>query len=125
MTTSFPLGRLCQSSRTAKDIQESQRWYSEVVGLPHLYSFGPLAFFDCGGTRLMLTQHGEASPSESIQYLAVEDIVKTHDEFRGRGIEFINAPHRVHRHADGTEEWHAIFKDPEGRPLGIMAQARP
>jgi len=31
----------------------------------------------------------------------------------------------IHKHADGTEEWLAMFKDPEGRPLGIMAQARP
>jgi len=30
----------------------------------------------------------------------------------------------VHRHADGTEEWMAFFKDPEGRPLAIMSQVR-
>ena len=72
----------------------------------------------------MLTQYGEASASESILYLAVEDIVKAHDDMRSRGIAFINAPHMVHKHADGTEEWLAMFKDPEGRPLAIMAQAR-
>ena len=42
-----------------------------------------------------------------------------------RGIDFIDAPHRIHRHADGMEEWMAFFKDNEGRPLGIMAQVRP
>jgi hypothetical protein len=30
--------------------------------------------------------------------------------------------HLVHRHADGTEEWMAFLKDPEGRPLAIMSQ---
>jgi methylmalonyl-CoA/ethylmalonyl-CoA epimerase len=30
----------------------------------------------------------------------------------------------IHRHADGTEEWMAFFKDPEGRPMAIMAQAK-
>jgi hypothetical protein len=44
---------------------------------------------------------------------------------KSRGVEFINAPHMVHRHADGTEEWLCMLKDPEGRPLGIMAQAKP
>jgi hypothetical protein len=30
----------------------------------------------------------------------------------------------IHRHADGTEEWLAFFKDPEGRPLAIMSEVR-
>ncbi len=119
-----PLGRISQISRTVKDIKQAEHWYAEVLGLTHLYTYGPLAFFDCGGTRLMLTQYGEPSPAESILYLAVDDIVKSHEEFRRRGVEFINAPHMVHTHADGTEEWLAMFKDPEGRPLAIMAQAR-
>ena len=42
-----------------------------------------------------------------------------------RGIEFTDAPHMIHRHADGMEEWMAFFKDNEGRPLAIMAQVRP
>jgi len=28
----------------------------------------------------------------------------------------------IHKHADGTEEWMAFFKDPDGRPLAIMSQ---
>ncbi len=28
-------------------------------------------------------------------------------------------------HADGTEEWLAMFKDPEGRPLGLISRVRP
>ena len=39
-----------------------------------------------------------------------------------RGVEFTNAPHMIHRHPDGTEEWLAVFKDNEGRPLAIMAR---
>jgi hypothetical protein len=30
----------------------------------------------------------------------------------------------IHRHEDGTDEWMAFFKDNDGRPLAIMAQAR-
>jgi hypothetical protein len=30
----------------------------------------------------------------------------------------------IHKHADGTEEWVAFFKDNEDRPLAIMAQVR-
>lgn len=47
-----------------------------------------------------------------------------HQELKRRGIELSNAPHRIHRHADGTEEWMAFFKDPEGRPLAIMSRVK-
>jgi hypothetical protein len=48
-----------------------------------------------------------------------------YDELQKRGVEFINAPHMIHRHEDGTEEWMAFFNDPEGRPLAIMASVSP
>jgi hypothetical protein len=41
-----------------------------------------------------------------------------------RGVEFISAPHMIHKHQDGTEEWLAPFKDNEGRPLALMAQVK-
>jgi len=119
------LGPIRQIARTVADTARSEAWYRDVLQLPHLYTFGDLCFFNCGGTRLMLTREGSPSASESILYLAVDDIVATHAALVARGVEFINAPHRVHRHADGTEEWLAMFKDLEGRPLGIMAQVRP
>jgi methylmalonyl-CoA/ethylmalonyl-CoA epimerase len=30
----------------------------------------------------------------------------------------------IHKHGDGTEEWMAFFKDPEGRPLAIISQVK-
>ena len=118
------LGPIGQISRSVRNVLESQTWYTEVLGIPHLYTFGKLAFFDCNGTRLMLSQESAAVP-ESILYLRVGDIAQAYELLKSRGVEFINAPHMIHRHADGTEEWLSIFKDPEGRPLGLMAQARP
>ena len=118
------LGPLAQISRTVRDIKESEAWYGTTLGLPHLYSFGPLAFFDCGGTRLYL--HAQEKPgAESILYLRVADIRAAYDTLRARGVAFADAPHLIHRHADGTEEWMAHFNDPEGRPLAIMAQVKP
>lgn len=52
MTGNLELGPLGQVSRSVRDIGESERWYRDALGLPHLYTFGKLAFFDCGGTRL-------------------------------------------------------------------------
>lgn len=115
------LGPVAQIARTVKDIAAARRWYGEVLGVPHLYSFGNLAFFDCGGVRLFLSE-GEPTVCESILYFRVEDIRAAHAALESRGVAFMNAPHMVHRHADGVEEWMAEFRDEEGRPLAIMTQ---
>ena len=117
------VGPLGQIARSVGDIAAARHWYGEVLGLPHLYSFGNLAFFDCGGVRLFLSE-GEGKAAESILYFRVADIRSAHAALAARGIEFLNAPHMIHRHEDGTEEWMAFFQDPEGRPLGLMSQVR-
>src|SRR5689334_11261199 len=50
--TPLNLGRIGQVSRSVKDIKRAEEWYGNTLGLPHLFTFGKLAFFDCGGTRL-------------------------------------------------------------------------
>jgi DNA-binding CsgD family transcriptional regulator/catechol 2,3-dioxygenase-like lactoylglutathione lyase family enzyme len=115
---------LGQIARTTKQFEDSHRWYRDVLGLPELYSFGNLAFYDLGGVRLMLTEEEGDSASESILYLRVPDIHVAKAELEQRGVKFINAPHLIHRHEDGTEEWMAAFEDNEGRPLQLMTQVR-
>jgi len=115
---------LGQIARTTRNAEEARHWYREVLGLPELYSFGNLAFFDLGGVRLMLTEEDGGGAAESILYLRVPDIHATKDELEGRGVTFTHAPHMIHRHEDGTEEWMAFFEDNEGRPLALMTQVR-
>ena len=117
------LGPIGQISRTVSDVAVARRWYGDVLGLTHLYSFGDLAFFDCGGVRLFLEQ-GDVKGRDSVLYFRVDDIRSAHASLGEQGIEFTNAPHMIHRHVDGTEEWMAFFNDPDGRPIAIMSQAR-
>jgi len=124
MEQDLGLGAIAQIARTVKDVAAARPWYAEVLGLRHLYSFGNLAFFDCGGTRLYLSAEGGASAAESILYFRVADIAAKHAELVSRGVEFKGAPHMIHRHADGTEEWMAFFADPEGRLLALMSQVK-
>ena len=121
MGADLKLGPILQIARTVKDIEAARTWYTEVLGLRHLYSFGSLAFFDCGGVRLFLSQD-ITNPAQSILYFRVDDIRSAHANLVARGVEFTEAPHLVHRHGDGTEEWMASFRDNEHRPLSIMAQ---
>lgn len=121
MEQDIKLGVLGQIARTVKDIEAARIWYGEVLGLTHMYSFGNLAFFDCGGVRLFLSE-GEELASESILYFQVDDVRAAHLALAARKVQFTHAPHMVHRHADGHEEWMAVFNDNEGRPLAIMSR---
>jgi DNA-binding CsgD family transcriptional regulator/catechol 2,3-dioxygenase-like lactoylglutathione lyase family enzyme len=116
---------LGQVARTCGNVEEARVWYRETLGLPELYAFPGLAFFDLGGVRLMLTQEDAGSrASQSILYLRVPDIHHAKDRMEACGVAFTHAPHRIHRHEDGTEEWMAFFQDNEGRPLALMTQVR-
>ena len=115
---------LGQVARTVRRFDESRAWYRDTLGLPELYCFGNLCFFDLGGVRLMLTEEEGNLSSESILYLRVPDIHASKAELETRGVKFINAPHLIHRHQDGTEEWMSAFEDNEGRPLQLMMQVR-
>lgn len=124
MTSSeLALGPIGQVSRTVRDIDAACAWYGGVLGLKHLYTFGKLAFFDCGGVRLFLTESDERA-AESILYWRVEDIDAAYGTLTERGVQFHGAPHLIFRHPDGMEEWMAFFKDPDGRPLALMSQVR-
>jgi len=120
---SLALGPIGQISRSVGDIDRARAWYGDVLGLPHLYTFGKLSFFDCGGTRLFLTAENEPG-AESVIYLRVPDIEEAYQELERRGVRFTSPPHMIYRHDDGTEEWMAFFEDPEARPLALMTQVR-
>lgn len=121
--TASQFGAIGQLSRSVADIGAAEAWWRDVLGLPHLYTYGPLAFFDCSGVRLMLSAEG--GQQANVIYFRVPDIQASHAELTARGVVFIQAPHMIHRHADGMEEWMAFFSDNEERPLAIMSQVRP
>lgn len=110
-----------QIARPVRDVRAAEAWYRDVLRMPHLYTFGELCFFDCGGARLLLSKDDGGSGA-SLLYFRVKDIHGACASLQARGVEFISAPHMIHRHADGTEEWMAFFKDNEGRALALMAQ---
>ncbi|GIH16509.1 hypothetical protein Raf01_46810 [Rugosimonospora africana] len=123
MSGSLSLGAIGQVSRPVGDIDRAVEWYRDVLGLPHLYTYGDLAFFDCGGVRLFLSaESGTAVGEPSVLYFRVDDMHAAYQELRTRGVEFEGAPHLIFRHESGLEEWMAFFKDPDGHLLAIMAQ---
>ena len=128
MVAELKLGPIGQIARHVADVDKAEAWYRDVLGLPHLYTFpstvGSLAFFDCGGTRLFLSQEGKADAEQSVLYFRVTDIEAAHQQLTARGVEFIDAPHMIFKHPDGMEEWMTFFKDLDGGMLALMSQVK-
>jgi DNA-binding CsgD family transcriptional regulator/predicted enzyme related to lactoylglutathione lyase len=127
MTITPRLGPIGQISLLATDIARAERFYRDTLGLPHLFTFGDLAFFDAGGVRIYI----QAKPAQewrpsSVLYFLVDDIQATVRDLEAKGVAFRGAPHMIHRHADtGVEEWMTFFEDGEGNLLALMAQVPP
>ena len=125
MTEPTELTSVGQVALHVTSVDVAERFYRDVLGLRHLYTFGDLTFFDCGGTRLYLQAvDSEKWVAGSIIYFRVGDIHATYEALSAQGVHWSGAPHMIHRHEDGTEEWMAFFDDPSGNMLAVMSQVR-
>ncbi|MDQ2689239.1 MAG: LuxR C-terminal-related transcriptional regulator [Chloroflexota bacterium] len=124
--TATRLGAIGQVSLSIRDVARAERFYGETLGLPHVFTFGDLAFFDADGVRLYLHRKDEADwrPS-SILYFLVPDIHGAQESLATAGVHFTGAPHVIHTHDDGTEEWMSFFEDGEGNTLALMSRVPP
>jgi methylmalonyl-CoA/ethylmalonyl-CoA epimerase len=114
-----------QVALTVQDLERAKRFYRDVLGLRHLFDAAPgMAFFECGGVRLLLglSESGAASPSTStILYLDVADIAAAHAAISAGGAHFEQAPHHVADLGD-RDLWLAFFGDSEGNMLALMSE---
>src|SRR5437899_10787875 len=102
------LARIGQIAITVRDLPSAVAFYRDVLGIRFLFEAPPsLAFFDCGGVRLMMSPPEQEGPAagqrfNAILYYTVEDIGQTARDLESRGVVFEQAPHRVARlpHAD-------------------------
>jgi catechol 2,3-dioxygenase-like lactoylglutathione lyase family enzyme len=115
---------LSQIARRVEDLTRARTFWRDTLQLPELYAFPGIAFFDLGPTRLMLRETGMRDQAD-ILYLATSDITAAHAALGERGAELTGAPHMIHKHPDGAEEWMAFFKDDEGRDLALHSVVRP
>lgn len=105
------------------DVDRAVAFYRDTLGLPFLFRVPgqPMAFFQCGDTRLYLAAPEEGFHSQPLLYFTVESIDDAYAALVAKGVEFRDEPHVVHR--DGTTElWMAFFVDPDGCTLGLMEE---
>jgi catechol 2,3-dioxygenase-like lactoylglutathione lyase family enzyme len=127
MSTDLRLGELAQVSMLCRSVEKTQAWYRDVMQLPHVFTFGDLVFFDCGGTRLFIRQVQENEfRLSSTLYFSVPDMTLAVSTLESRGVSFHGAPHMIFRDEDtGVEEWFAFFDDPDGNTLALLARVAP
>ena len=119
------LSRIHQISMRVHDVDRAVRFYRDALGVPFLFAAPPrLAFFDCGGVRLMLStpEPGFDHPG-SVLYFAVDDIREAHNALKARGVVFGGEPHKIATLTD-REVWLAEFTDTEGNTLALMSEPK-
>ena len=117
--------RLGQVAINVYDVERATAFYRDVLGLKFLFAAGQLAFFDCGGVRLMLDKPEKAEflhPS-SILYFSVPDIQEAHRRLIGAGVAIVGEPQMIAEMPD-HDLWMSFFRDTEGNVLALMCEVR-
>ena len=122
MNDATRLASIGQIAISVGDLARATVFYRDTLGLPFLFGAGHLAFFDCGGVRLMLDGNPE-SASTPLLYFRCGDIHATTALLRGRGVAFEAAPHLIAKMPD-HELWMAFFRDSEGNLQALMNEVR-
>lgn len=115
--------KIGQIALPATDIERATAFYKDQLGLQLLFTTETMAFFDCDGVRLFISlpEKEEFAHSSSVFYFNVENIQQAYEEYKVKGINFIDEPHIVAKMGQ-TETWMAFFKDSEDNMHALMSE---
>jgi methylmalonyl-CoA/ethylmalonyl-CoA epimerase len=124
--TGIGISRLGQIQVRAHDVERAAKFYQDVLGLKLLFKAPPgLAFFDCGGVRLMIDspEKAEFDHPSSILYFAVPDIQAAHAQMKQSGVRFEDEPHMIAKMPD-HDLWMTFFRDSEDNLMALMCEVK-
>jgi len=115
--------KIGQIAINVHDTNRAVGFYRDVLGLKLLFTAGQLAFFDCGGVRLMLTPPSskEFDHPSSILYFKVDDIQKAYAWLVSQNVKTEGEPNLVAKMPD-HDLWLAGFRDSEGNVMQYMSE---
>ena len=122
-TSALSLSRIGQIAIVVKDVERATAFYRDVLGMRFLFAYPGLAFFDCDGVRLMLSnpEKKEYDHPSSILYFRVDNIQSAFQTLRERNVEFEDEPHVVARMPD-YDLWMSFFRDPDDNIFALMSE---
>ena len=118
----FGLSQIGQIAIPVRDLERAATFYGSTLGMRHLFTVTNLAFFDCGGIRLMLSVPETADDqASSIIYFKVDDIDIAYQTLSARDVPFDDQPHII-ANMETYDLWMAFFRDSENNLLSIMSE---
>ena len=123
---SFKLDKIGQIAIPVRDLERAVAFYRDTLGMTFLSQAPPgLAFFDCGGVRILLDVPAGRQPDNhsSIIYYQVDDLPAAVAELKTRGVTFEQEPEMVAQMPD-HELWMAFLRDPDHNTLALMWEKR-
>jgi methylmalonyl-CoA/ethylmalonyl-CoA epimerase len=124
MAAPLQLSCIGQISITVRELGRAVAFYRDTLGMRLLFEVPPkMAFFDCGGMRLMLAvpEEPEFDHPSSILYYKVGDIHAAWQALSEAGVDLRREPHMIARMQD-HEVWMAFFRDSEGNTLALLSE---
>ena len=124
MNLDIKIEKIGQIAIAITDLHKSIDFYKDILNLELLFKVPPnLAFFNCGGTRLMMTtlQGEEKDHNTSVIYYKVSDIHQTTELLENHGVAFERKPQLAAKMED-HELWIGFLRDPDQNLIGIMAE---
>ena len=121
--TGIGISRIGQIAINVYDVDRAIAFYRDKLGLALLFTAGKLAFFECGGVRLMLSlpEKPEFDHPSSILYFTVPDISAAHRQMLASGVQFEDEPHLIAR-MPNHDLWMTHFHDCEKNLLALMSE---
>ena len=122
-TSSLGIKNIGQVSIIVHDLQRATAFYRDTLGLSLLFTAPNLAFFDCGGVRLMLgpAETPELDHPSSILYFRVSDLTASHQRLVDAGVQIV-APPRLIAPMPAYDLWMSAFRDSEGNIMQLMSE---
>ena len=119
----FGLSQIGQIAVSVSDLERAVAFYRDKLGMKHLFTANEMAFFDCGGIRLMLARldKAESNAAKFVVYFKVEDIQKGYKILQERGVKFEEEPELAAK-TEKFNLWLACFKDSESNDLCLMSE---
>jgi methylmalonyl-CoA/ethylmalonyl-CoA epimerase len=121
--TNLGIKNIGQISIIVHDLARATAFYRDTLGLPLLFTAPNLAFFDCGGVRLMLgpAETPELDHPSSILYFRVPDLNSAHQRLVDQGVQIV-APPRLIAPMPSHDLWMNAFRDSEGNIMELMSE---
>ena len=119
------LSQIGQIALAVSDTDRSEAFYEQTLGLKKLYRYGALAFFDCAGTRLMLSPPEDGQKvvvAQGAIYFRVSDLLLAVKGLKDQDVAIESAPHLISPMPD-HDLWMAFIRDPDGHLIGLMMEA--